>query len=212
MRQRWWLPLVILCLGAAVVWPMRDSRTAEAIAARSPRQQWLAAAFLLLLYGLKSLSFAFPLSALEAAGGLLFSFPAALAVNLCGVLLAHSLPFLLGRREREGLAATARRHPRLARLRPDARHPGQTVLLLRLAGAAPGDLVSLWLGAAGVPFRAYVAGDFLGSIPRVAAATLAGSALWDIGTPRFWISLLPGALLTGLSFLLWRFFAAKKPA
>lgn len=205
MKQRWWLPLILLCIGTIAVWPIRDALTAEAIAARSPRQQWLAAAFLLVLYGLKSLSIAFPLSALEAAGGLLFPFPAALTVNLCGVLLAHCLPFFLGRREQAGLDAMIHRHPRLSRLQPAPQHPGRTVLLLRLAGAAPGDLVSLWLGAVGVPFRAYLPGDFIGSIPRVAAATLFGSALWEIGSSRFWLSLLPGALLTALSFLLWRF-------
>ena len=206
MKQRWWLPLIILLLGIAAVWPMRDALTAQAIADRSPRQVGGAILFLLLLYGLKSLSVAFPLSALEAAGGLLFPFPLALTVNLCGVLLAHSLPFLLGRREQDRLASLTHRHPRLARLKPNPEQPGQTVFLLRLAGAAPGDLVSLWLGAAGIPFRAYFLGDLIGSLPRVASATLLGSALWEIGSSRFWLSLLPGAGLTLLSFLLWRHF------
>ena len=204
MKQRWWLPLMILLLGIAAVWPMRNALTAEAIADRSPRQAGAAILFLLLLYGLKSLSVAFPLSALEAAGGLLFPFPLALIVNLCGVLLAHSLPFLLGRREQDDLTSLTHRHPRLARLKPDPKQPGQTVFFLRLAGAAPGDLVSLWLGATGIPFRAYFLGDLIGSLPRVAAATLLGSALWEIGSTRFWLSLLPGAGLTLLSFLLWR--------
>lgn len=205
MKQRWWLPLIILLLGIVAVWPMRDALTAEAIADRSPRKTGAAMMFLLLLYGLKSLSVAFPLSALEAAGGLLFPFPLALTVNLCGVLLAHCLPFLLGRREQDDLAILTHRYPRLARLKPDSEQPGQTVFLLRLAGAAPGDPVSLWLGAAGIPFRSYFLGDLIGSLPRVAAATLLGSALWEIGSPRFWLSLLPGAGLTLLSFLLWRF-------
>ena len=73
-----------------------------------------------------------------------------------------------------------------------------------LAGATPGDLFSLYLGASGVSLRAYLTGGFLGSLPRVAAATVLGAALWDIGSTRFWLSLLPGAVLTGLSFLLWR--------
>lgn len=49
--------------------------TAEAIAAFSPRQTVLAASFLVGLYALKSLSVCFPMSALTAAGGLLFPFP-----------------------------------------------------------------------------------------------------------------------------------------
>lgn len=96
MKKRRWLPLLILCIGALALWPCRDALTAEGIAARSPRQAWLAAVFLLALYGVKSLSVAFPLSALEAAGGLLFPFPAALAVNLCGVAVAQAVPYLLG--------------------------------------------------------------------------------------------------------------------
>lgn len=204
MKKRWWLPFIILCVGTLAVWPMRDFLTAERIAARSPQQLGLAAAFLLLLYGVKSLSVAFPLSALEAAGGLLFPFPLALVVNLCGVLLAQALPFLVGRRGQDGLAALTARYPKLSTFQPNAHHPGQTVFLLRLAGATPGDLVSLYLGAAGVPPRAYLLGGFWGSLPRVAAATLLGAALWDIGTPRFWLSLLPGAVLTALSVLLWR--------
>ena len=104
------------------------------------------------------------------------------------------------RRRLETLTA---RHPRLAALRPGDR-PGRTVFLLRLAGASPGDLVSLYLGAAGGPLRAYVTGGALGSLPRMAASTIVGAALWEIGSPRFWLSLLPKAALTGLSLLLWR--------
>ena len=198
-----WVPIVVLLAGTLALWPLRDRLTAEHIAAWSPREAGLAAVFLLVLYALKSLSVAFPLSALEAAGGLLFPLPAALAVNLLGVLTAQVIPFLLGRREQDGLEALTERHPRLAALRPGER-PGRSVFLLRLAGASPGDLVSLYLGAAGVPLRAYLAGGVLGSLPRVAAATVVGSALWEIGSPRFWLSLLPGAALTGLSFVLWR--------
>lgn len=205
MKKWRWLPLLILCIGALALWPCRRALTAERIAARSPEQAWLAAGFLLALYGVKSLSVAFPLSALEAAGGMLFPLPAALAVNLCGVAVAQTVPYLLGRWEQGGLTALTERHPRLAVLeRPGNRRPSRTVFLLRLAGASPGDLVSMYLGAAGVSWRAYFAGGLLGSLPRVVSATLLGAALWDIGGTRFWLSLAVGAGLTALSLVLWR--------
>jgi len=204
IKKQSWLSLAILCVGVLVVWPLREHLTAEAIAARSPRQSWLAAACLLGLYAAKSLSVAFPLSALEAAGGLLFPFPAALGVNFCGIFIVQSVPFLLGRREQEGLAALAARHPRL-HASALTRQPGRTVFLLRLAGATPGDLVSFYLGAAGIPWQAYLTGGLAGGFPRMVAATLLGSALWEVGSSRFWLSLLPGGILTGLSLLLWRF-------
>lgn len=204
MRKFRWLPLSVFCIGALAVWPVRDQLTAEGIAARSPGETWLAAGFLLALYAVKSLSVAFPLSVLEAAGGLLFPLPMALTVNLAGVLIAQTVPYLLGRQEQDGLSSLTAKHPQLAALRP-TEHPGRSVFLLRLAGATPGDLFSLYLGATGVPPRSYLIGGLLGSLPRVAAATVLGAALWEFGSPRFWLSLLSGAALTGLSFLLWRF-------
>ena len=160
---------------------------------------------MLALYAVKSLSVAFPLSALEAAGGMLFPLPAALAVNACGVAVAQAVPYLLGRRQRGGLGALRERFPALAALAPPAENgAGRAVFLLRLGGASPGDLVSMYLGAAGVPWRAYFVGGLLGSLPRAASATLLGTALWEIGGDRFWLSLGAGGLLTAVSLVLWR--------
>ena len=83
-RWRRWLGPALLVLALAALWPLRRELTAQAIARRSPEGSALAAAFLLGLYVLKSVTFCVPMSALTAAGGLLFPLPAALAVNLCG--------------------------------------------------------------------------------------------------------------------------------
>jgi len=208
--KRWALPLVLLCAGLAAAWPLRRYLTAEAIAARSPGQTGLAAAFLLALYAAKSLSVAFPLSALTAAGGLLFPLPTALAVNLAGTAIVQLLPFLLGRRQRADFSALRQRHPRLAALPDAAQHPRRTVFLLRLGGAAPGDLVSLFLGAADIPLGSYLTGGLLGAAPRVLCTTLLGAALWEIGGQRFWLSIGAGALLTVTAIVLWRILSAKK--
>lgn len=208
--KRWYLPLFLLCIGLGAAWPLRRALTAEAIAARSPAQAGLAAAFLLALYAAKSLSVAFPLSALTAAGGLLFPLPMALAVNLAGTAIVQLLPFFLGRRQREDFSALRQRHPRLASLPDVTRHPRRTVFLLRLGGATPGDLVSLYLGAAGVPLGSYLAGGLAGAAPRVACATLLGAALWEIGGRRFWLSLAAGSALTASALVLWRILSLRE--
>ena len=142
MGKRWWV-LLLPVLAALAVWPFREKFTAEAIAGWTPGQAGLAAALLLGLYVLKGISMVIPLSALTAAGGLLFPYPAALAVNLAGVAAVQAIPYLLGRRG--GMPETAR-----ARLEGvvsvGAERPGRTVFLLRLGGASPGDLVSMFLG------------------------------------------------------------------
>ena len=201
---RYALPLLILAVGAAALWPVRHALTAETIASLSPRQTFLAASFLVGLYALKSLSICFPMSALTAAGGLLFPFPLALAVNLCGTAVAQTIPFFLGRREQGGLEALAERYPRVAGIcRAQAEDRWLSVFLLRLAGASPGDVVSLYLGASGTPCVVYLSAGLLGGLPRIACATVLGSALWQPGRPRFWLSLAAGGGLTALSAAVW---------
>lgn len=204
--RRWQLAAAagIMGAGALAAWCFREELTARAIAERSPGQGFAAAAFLIGLYALKGLSLTFPISALTAAGGLLFPYPEALAVNLTGVAAAHLGPFLLGRRQEGGLEALTARYPKIRVLRPPADHRWRTVFLLRLAGATPGDLVSMYLGAAGVPLGTYLSAGLLGAAPRVAATTALGSALWSPGSPRFWTSLGLSAALTVLAAALWR--------
>ena len=139
--RRWQLAAAagIMGAGALAAWCFREELTARAIAERSPGQGLAAAAFLIGLYALKGLSLTFPISALTAAGGLLFPYPEALAVNLTGVAAAHLGPFLLGRRQEGGLEALTARYPKIRVLRPPADHRWRTVFLLRLAGATPGD-------------------------------------------------------------------------
>ena len=200
IRQRTWALLLPLALAAAL-WPCRRSLTAEGIAAWTPEQSWLAAAVLLALYVLKGLTAALPITVLEAASGLLFPLPAALAANAWGVTVAQAGPYLLGRRQRGSLAALTARYPRLSALETGPAG-GRQVFLLRLAGVLPGDLLSLYLGAAGTPWRAYFAGGLLGTFPRMLSATVLGSALWNLGGLRFWMSCVFGWALTGAALLL----------
>lgn len=140
-RQIWRaaVPLLLLAAVCGALWPFRRFMTAEAISRASPKQMWLAAGFLLVLYGVKSVSFCFPMSALTAAGGLLFPYPAALAVNLTGTAVAQTLPFLLGRRNRQRAAALLTRFPKVERLLAGEQdHAGLLVFLLRLAGGVSG--------------------------------------------------------------------------
>ena len=198
---RYGAPLLVLAAGAAALWPFRHQLTAEAIAAFSPRQTVLAASFLVGLYALKSLSVCFPMSALTAAGGLLFPFPLALAVNLCGTGVAQTIPFFLGRREQVGLEALAERIPRVAGVcRAQAENPWLSVFLLRLAGASPGDVVSLYLGAVRLPYGPYLAGSLLGLCPTMAAVTVLGDSAADPGSPLFWLALAASAAVVLVSF------------
>lgn len=194
------LPLLVWALLGLAAWRCRDGLAD--IAAWTAGRTRLAALALLGLYVLKGLTAALPSTALAAAAGLVLPFPLALGTNLCGAAAAQAGPYLIGRRKRGALEDLAARHPRLAVLEagPAA---GREVFLLRLAGVLPVELVSLWLGASGTPWRAYFAGGLLGSFPRVLSATVLGAALWDLGGARFWASCVFGWALTGAALTVW---------
>jgi len=204
-RIRRLAPLLLLGVCAAVLLPRRGALTAQAVLGWTPRRPALAALFLLALYALKSLSVFFPLAALELAAGLLFPLAAALALNLAGVALAQLLPYLLGRRRRGELENLLSRRPRLAALWE--RRQGRDfpfVLLLRLCGVLPGDLVSLALGAGGLDWGVYLGAGLLGSLPHMLAVTVLGSSLSDIRSEAFFLALAGNAAVTVLALLVWR--------
>lgn len=196
------LPLLPWAALGLAAWTCRSGLTAENVAAWTPGQTWLAALALLGLYALKGLTAALPVTVLAAAAGLVLPFPLALGTNLCGAAAAQAGPYFIGRRKRDALEELAARHPRLEALEKAA-SSGREVFLLRLAGVLPTELVSLWLGASGTPWRAYFAGGLLGSFPRVLSATALGAALWDLGGARFWASCVFGWALTGAALAVW---------
>lgn len=195
-------PVFLWALLGLTAWFCRAGLTPEAVSAWTAGQTWLAALALLGLYALKGLTAALPSTALAAAAGLVLPFPLALGTNLCGAAAAQAGPYLVGLRKQGALEELAARYPRFAALERAAAE-GREVFLLRLAGVLPTELVSLWLGAAGTPWRAYFAGGLLGSFPRVLAATVLGAALWDLGGMRFWASCVFGWALTGAALAVW---------
>ena len=96
--------------------------------------------------------------------------------------------------------------------RAQAENPWLSVFLLRLAGASPGDVVSLYLGASGTPYGTYLSAGLLGGLPRIACATVLGGALWQPGSGRFWLSLAAGGALTALSGVIWLLWRRRRRA
>lgn len=207
MKRGWILRGLVLpglLLGALFLLPRCRALTAADVLERLPSGPLPAAALLLALYVGKSLSFFFPLAVLEAAAGLLFPLPGALALNAAGIAAAMTVPWLLGRRERDGLDALIARHPRLGRVR--AMRQGSDflfVLLLRMAGLFPFDAVSLYLGAAGIPYSTALTAGLLGCLPHLVAVTVLGSALSLRSRRTLLLALAANAAVTAAAALVW---------
>lgn len=175
---------------------------AKTLADWSPESPLLAALFLIALYAVKSMTVFFPLVVLYLAAGLLFPLPAALLVNLLGLAVCCTAPWLVGRfSAADTLERLRRKYPKLEtveRLRRENRL--LFALLTRAVGVLPGDVVSLYLGAVCLPYGPYLAGSLLGLCPTMAAVTVLGDSAADPGSPLFWLALAASAAVVLVSF------------
>lgn len=180
--------LVVVCLvvGSRISWSNLLTYT--------PPNLLLAAAGILALYAVKSLSVVFPLSVLYIACALWFGRWGGLMMCYLGLTVSCTLPYLIGRRFGAGVVEhLIRKYPRLDKLY-QAGSSNQVMLsyLLRIVTVLPGDFCSLFLGACSVSYPRYLLGSMLGLSPLMivhvlladmVAQSLTGS-LWEVLTPQ----------------------------
>lgn len=180
----------LLVLGCAVFLAVRSDLTLEAVLARTPQNPLALAAIFLLLYAAKGATMFFPLLVLQAAAGFVFPLPAALAVNFLGMLIDLTVPYVMGRRAGQKLVGTIlARYPKLeVFLEKQQDHAFFLNFLLRVFSCLPGDVVTLYFGATGVPLWQNMAGGGLGVLPGMVLGTILGKSLEDPASPAFWVS------------------------
>ena len=155
---------------------------------------------LLVLYILKTCSIMFPLGALQVASGMIYPLPLALAVNLVGVAIIVTIPFILGKKTAPELQRKLiQRFPKLQRVENfQNRNPFTYCFLLRVVCVVPGDLLSWYLGTTGLEYLLFVLGTVLGKLTGMILFTLLGANLTAGAVWQFWC--LWGALIL-LNFL-----------
>lgn len=189
-----WAGLILFCLLRL------DQFSVEGIVQLAPENRWLAAAAMLVLFALKSVSVVVYGGLLYAASGLLFPIPAAIAVNLAGSFIMASVPYFLGKRAGSAAVETILdKYPKTAvirRLRGD-----NDFLFSYLARMVrlPSDVVSLFMGAAGVGYRGYLPGSLLGLLPGAVLYPVIGMSIRDVRSPAFILSVGAQIAYTGIT-------------
>lgn len=201
--RRWYAAGCVLggvLLGAAVVWAIHSGGSLRTLLAGTLQNPLLAAVLLLLGYGLKSATIFFPILLLEMAAGYLFPTPIALMVNLLGVLIVLTVPYWLGRTfGLRQVSKLTQKYPKFqAVMEKQTAHSLFLCFFLRVISCLPGDLVTMYLGAARTPFSHNLLGGVLGIVPGMVLATVMGLNIRDPASPAFWIS---AALSAGLAVL-----------
>lgn len=200
-----WIAILAVCLH------YRRLVSVESIAAWSPHSVPLAILLLLVLFALKSATFVFYVGILYAAAGTLFPLPLAIAVNLLGTAVMALFPYFLGRTLGAELVDELIAHkPQVQKMR--ALRAGNDFLFVFLVRACrlSYDVVSLFMGALGVPLKKYLPASVLGMLVPIVTYPLIGMSLSDPHSPLFRLSILAEIVLAAAAIVVWRLYQRRR--
>ncbi len=202
-----WFPLIAVAIIALIAFRYRSWFSLEYLSAHMPAEPLAAAALILLLFGLKSLSIVFPILVLYALSGILFPPIPALLLNLLGTAVVVSLPYGLGRLSGTELVEHIfAKYQKAAHLRDFQQHNDWFVaFFFRVLGILPGDVVSMYFGASRLTFWRNLLGGLAGMFPALLAGTFLGSSITDPTSPTFLASAAGMVLISLLSVVFYRF-------
>lgn len=204
MKRNKWLYAALLLWAALIALCLRYRETLfDDILRYTPCNSWLAAGVIVALFAVKSVSVVLYSGVLYAASGVLFPLPTALAVSLAGTAVMFLIPYQVGRRSGdEAVEQLMEKYPRLHALR-DLREKNDFLftLAVRSMRLLSYDVTSLYLGAAGAAFPAYMGASLLASLPSLVAFTAMGTGAGDMSSPTFWIALGMEACMLAVSVL-----------
>lgn len=207
--------IIILCvwliiLGICLI--CRDRFSVESVLRASPQNMLLAALFMLLLFALKSLSVFIYCGIFFIASGIIFSLPAAILVNLLGAAVMVSLPYWLGRQMGgELIDSIVCKYPKTAFLR-QLQMENELFLsfITRIINILPSDILSLYMGAAGVSYGKYLLGSIAGMLLTIVTFPIVGSSITNPASPLFIASVVIQAVVTVASITGYAAYLRKK--
>lgn len=132
-----------------------------------------------------------------------------LIVNIIACTLSLIIPYWLGRFTGAGMVDTLSKKFKAIKKIDDFAGTNEVALtaVFKFAGILPGDLSSLLFGAMNISFKNYMIGAFIGNLPLVAAYTLFGLLLKNVGD-KPWVVAIPVVII--ISFLVIASIITKK--
>lgn len=168
----------------------RDAFTVDTILNGSPENMALSALMMLALFAVKSVSIVLYSGILYITSGLLFPLPVAILVSVLGTVIMLTIPFFLGRlMGKRALDHIHEKYERAAVLR-DFRGKSDFLFSFasRVINLLPADLISIYMGAAGLRYVPYITGGTLGSLAFAVLLTVTGGSVTRPTSPEFLIS------------------------
>lgn len=199
------LPLIFILIFAGLL-IASPKISVQTLLSYTPKSHAAAAVALLALYAFKSATVFIPLILLQITAGHLFSPGIALIINFIGMIITLTVPYWIGRfAGMNTVRKLTDRYPKLGRL-SNSRF---LCFFLRIISCFPGDIVTMYLGAAKTPFARNLIFGLLGVMPGMILSTLIGESILDIGSPMFWISVGLTVILSAASAVLYYIYTRK---
>ena len=191
MKRRWKLLCLVLIAVAVLLLHDRNPITAEQLMDWQPENLFVAAVLLLLLFAVKSMLVFVPILIPQILVGHLYPGCAAFGLNLLGLVVVMSVPHAIGRRlGGEKLTKVLQRYPKLEGiLKLQQENALALSFMLRACAVPPADIVTMYLGATGMPLHINVLGGVLGALPAMVMTTFLGANIQDPSSPAFWQAL-----------------------
>ena len=206
-------PIIMIAVCIFIYFKFFRGVTIAHILEFTPDNLWLAALVMIGLFGMKSLSFFFPMLILIAASGSIFpNYFAALLVNCIGVTVMLTIPYLIGRfAERDFVQKLISKRKNADKLREfKSDNEFFIAYFMRVINILPCDVVGLFLRTTGISPAKYLAGSFLGIFPGLVTTTLMGANVEHPTSPAFWISAVVEVIFAVGSSLAYYFYKKKK--
>lgn len=179
-----------------------------------PENLIIAAMVLLCLFAVKSVLVFVPIMLPQILTGHIFSRDAAILVNLLGLVVVMAVPYWIGKKlGSEKMELLLQKYPKIRNLlKVQEDNEIAFCFMLRACAVPPADIVTMYLGASGMPFVTNIIGGVLGSFPSMVLTTFLGANIRDPESPAFWQALSLNVLwvaLSGLGFCLFKKFRGK---
>ena len=209
MKKRWKIAILLLLAFALLHFHNTCGITAEQILNWQPENLILAAVALLCFFAIKSVLVFVPIMIPQILAGHLYSREMAILINLLGLVVVVSLPYwigkILGSAKMEQLI---RKYPKIRNiLKTQEDNQMAFSFMLRACAVPPADIVTMYLGASGMPYLTNVIGGSLGCFPGMVLTTFLGANIRNPESPAFWQALILNVvwiILSGLGFYLYK--------
>lgn len=187
--KMFWVKLIVGILWAGVlvfIFIHRKDFTIDTILNAKPNNLFLAALFMIFLFGLKSLTIFIYSGLLYLADGIMFPLWMAVIVSLIGTFVMFTIPYVLGR----WLGKDSREHllekyPQLQKLDSfQSDNAFLSVLIARIA-RLPADVLSMYFGMIQIRYPMYILASVLSMVPHMITYPLMGSSINDPSSPQF---------------------------